>query len=382
MARDYYGTFGVDSGASEAEIKKAYRKLARELHPDVNPSEEARAKFSEVTSMYEVLADPEKRRIVDMGGDPLENGGGAPGGAGGFSADFGGLGDVFEAFFGGGGGSRGPRSRVQPGADALLRVTLDLSECASGTNRELEVDTAVLCETCHGKGTADNSAPVTCSMCQGSGEIQSMQRSLLGNVLTARPCTNCQATGQVIKNPCGSCSGQGRVRKRRTVSAKIPAGVGTGMRIRLTGQGEVGVGGGPAGDLYVEVTERPHPVFVRDGDHLHATVSVPMADAVLGSSVVVDSVLDEPIEIDIPAGTQPGHTVTLDGQGMPSVRGGGAGDLHVHMEVVIPHGLDRQQRELIEKYRQHEDEGAEVVSTENGHRGGIFSRLRDAFAGR
>src|SRR5699024_10726887 len=218
VSRDYYGTLGVDRGASESEIKRAYRKLARELHPDVNPSDEAREKFSEITAVYEVLTDPEQRRGVDMGGDPLDNsaGGGYGGGfSGGGGFGGGGLGDVFEAFFGGGagGGSRGPRSRVQPGSDALIRVTLDLQECATGVSKEIEVDTAVLCETCHGKGSAEDAPPATCGMCQGQGEIQSVQRSLLGNIMTSRPCPTCAGTGEIITDPCSSCTGQGRVRK-------------------------------------------------------------------------------------------------------------------------------------------------------------------------
>ena len=275
MARDYYGMLGVSKGASDSEIKRAYRKLARELHPDVNPDQEAQARFQEISVAYEVLSDPEKRRIVDLGGDPLESVGAAGNGFGGF----GGLGDVFEAFFGGGSTSRGPIGRVRPGADSLLRLRLDLESCATGVTKQVTVDTAVLCDLCQGRGTHGNSGPTTCDTCGGRGEIQTVQRSLLGQVMTSRPCPVCGGVGEVILDPCHRCGGDGRVRARREISVKIPAGVGDGMRVRLAAQGEVGPGGGPAGDLYVEVHEQRHDTFVRDGDDLHCTISVPMVDA-------------------------------------------------------------------------------------------------------
>ncbi|HNM84785.1 MAG TPA: DnaJ domain-containing protein, partial [Mycobacterium sp.] len=242
MARDYYGLLGVGQGAGDAEIKRAYRKLARELHPDVNPDAAAQARFKEISAAYEVLSDPEKRRIVDLGGDPLENSGL---GGGGFTG-FGGLGDVFEAFFGGGTASRGPTGRVRPGSDSLLRMRLDLAECATGVTKQVTVDTAVLCDKCQGKGTNGDSRPVSCDTCGGRGEVQSVQRSLLGQVMTSRPCPTCRGVGEVIPDPCHRCGGDGRVRSRREISVKIPAGVGDGMRVRLAAQGEVGPGGGPA----------------------------------------------------------------------------------------------------------------------------------------
>lgn len=379
MARDYYGILGVDKSASDADIKKAYRRLARELHPDVNPSAEAAERFSEVGAAYEVLSDPEKRHIVDMGGDPL---GGPSGGTGGFSGGFAGMGDIFDAFFGGGGaGTRGPRSRVQPGSDSLVRVTLDLEESATGVHKEIQIDTAVLCETCHGNGSANGDKPTACSMCNGSGEFQSVQRTLLGNVMTSRPCPQCSGTGEVITNPCSSCGGQGRVRKRRTITANIPAGVSTGNRVRLAGQGEVGPGGGPAGDLYVEVREREHPVFVREGNDLHATVRVPMADAALGATVSMQSILGEQLEVDIAAGAQPRDVVTLRGHGMPNVHGGASGDLLVHLDVQVPTHLSRKQREAIERLRELQKDSPELVHADNAGGGSLFSKLRHAFAG-
>ncbi|MGP4055780.1 molecular chaperone DnaJ [Mycobacterium sp. 4D054] len=382
MARDYYGLLGVSKGASDSEIKRAYRRLARELHPDVNPDEGAQARFQEISAAYEVLSDPEKRRIVDLGGDPLES---ASAGGGGFSG-FGGLGDVFEAFFGGGATSRGPVGRVRPGSDSLLRMRLDLEECATGVTKQVTVDTAILCDLCHGKGTHGDSSPITCDTCGGRGEIQTVQRSLLGQVMTSRPCPVCGGVGEVIPDPCNRCSGDGRVRARREISVKIPAGVGDGMRVRLAAQGEVGPGGGPAGDLYVEVHEKPHPVFVRDGDDLHFTVSVPMVDAALGTTVTVDAILDGPTEITIAAGTQPGSVTTLRGHGMPHLRSGVRGDLHAHIDVVVPSRLDHEDIELLRAFRERTKDKAEVRSAQNGsassHGGGLFSRLRETFTGR
>jgi molecular chaperone DnaJ len=382
VARDYYGLLGVSKGATDTDIKKAYRRLARELHPDVNPDESAQARFKEISVAYEVLSDPEKRRIVDLGGDPMESAGAAAGN--GFGAGFGGLGDVFEAFFGGGGGSRGPIGRVRPGSDSLLRMRVDLAECATGVTKQVTVDTAILCDVCIGKGTHGNSTPVTCDTCGGHGEVQSVQRSLLGQVMTSRPCPVCGGVGEVIPDPCHRCGGDGRVRARREVSVKIPAGVGEGMRVRLAAQGEVGPGGGPAGDLYVEVHEQPHEIFVRDGDDLHCTVSVPMVDAALGTSVSVDAIIDGPTEITIAPGTQPGSVVSLRGHGMPHLRSGVRGNLHAHVEVVVPSRLDPQDTELLRKLKEHRvRDTVEVKSTRSAAAGGgLFNRLRETFTGR
>lgn len=379
MARDYYGLLGVSKGASDAEVKRAYRRLARELHPDVNPDEEER--FKEISTAYEVLSDPEKRRIVDLGGDPLA----AAGSGNGFSG-FGGLGDVFEAFFGGGVGSRGPIGRVRPGSDSLLRMRMTLEECATGMTKQVTVDTAVLCDLCQGRGTHGNSAPSACDICGGRGEVQSVQRSLLGQVMTSRQCPNCGGVGEVIHDPCHRCAGDGRVRSRRDITVKIPAGVGDGMRVRLAAQGEVGPGGGPAGDLYVEVHERPHAVFLRDGDDLHCTVSVPMADAALGTTVTVGGILGGDIEIAVNPGTQPGAVTTLRGHGMPRLRSETRGDLHAHIEVTVPTKLDARMRELLGDVKTHSGEHAAVKSTTASPAaaagGGLFSRLRETFSGR
>ncbi|HEU4423192.1 MAG TPA: DnaJ domain-containing protein, partial [Pilimelia sp.] len=277
MARDYYGILGVSKDASDDEIKRAYRKLARRYHPDVNPDPEAHETFKDINAAYEVLSDDQKRQIVDLGGDPLAPGGGVGPGTGG-GGPFVGFQDIMDAFFGGG-ATRGPRARTRAGADAILRLDLDLAETAFGVEAPITVDTAVLCTTCAGAGTAAGTHLATCEVCGGRGEVQSVQRTFLGQVVSSRPCAACQGHGTVIPNPCPTCAGDGRVRTRRSLTVKIPAGVEDGMRIRLAQQGEVGPGGGPAGDLYVEIHERPHDVYSRKGDDLHCRVTVPMTAA-------------------------------------------------------------------------------------------------------
>ncbi|MGH3787622.1 MAG: molecular chaperone DnaJ [Pseudonocardiaceae bacterium] len=385
MARDYYALLGVPRDASVDQIKRAYRKLARELHPDVNPDAEAQRRFQDVTAAYEVLTDPQKRKIVDLGGDPLEPGAGR--GAAGDPFGAFGFGDIMDAFFGatgGPGGRRGPRSRVQGGSDALIRLQLTLEECASGASRELTVDTAVLCAECNGSGCAPRTRPQTCDTCAGAGEVQNVQRTFLGQVVTSRPCPVCRGIGEVIPDPCRQCGGDGRVRARRNVTAKVPAGVADGMRVRLAGQGEVGPGGGPAGDLYVEVQEVPHETFTRDGADLHCTVRVPMTAAALGTTVALET-LDGTEEVRVEPGTQCATVLSLRGRGMPRLRSTGRaegrGDLFVHLDVVTPIRLDIRQTELLRELAVlRGEEQAEL--TANGRAGGLFSRLRDSLGGR
>jgi len=378
--RDYYAILGVARTATPDEIKKAYRKLARQLHPDVNPSADAKERFSDVTAAYEVLSDPAKREIFDLGGDPL-----SASGAGAGAGPFGGFSDIMDAFFGGatGMGQRGPRSRIRPGADALVHLDLDLSETAFGVTREVTLDTAIRCATCAGAGTAPGTHPETCQTCSGRGEIQSVQRSFLGQIMTSRPCPDCGGVGTKITNPCADCGGAGRVRARRTVTIKVPAGVDDGMRLRMSGEGEVGPGGGPPGDLYVEIRERPHPQFTRDEDDLHCKVSLPMTAAALGTELTL-ATLDGEENLVIKAGTQGGTVQTLRARGVPHLnRGVGRGDLHVHIEVATPTRLDAEQERLLRELAALRDEQnpqvtiTNPVTAANGQ--GLFSRLRGAF---
>ena len=376
MATDYYALLGVSRDASPDEIKRAYRQLARELHPDVNPDPESVDRFKEVTAAYEVLSDPEKRQMYDLGGDPLRAGGG------GFGAPFD-FGDLMDAFFGGG-QRRGPRPRMRRGQDALIRLQVDLAEAMTGATREVQVDTAVCCEACQGAGTAPDTQPTTCPMCKGHGEIQNVQRSFLGQVMTARPCPQCQGFGTTIPHPCVECAGDGRVRTRTTIGVRIPPGVDTGTRIQLAGQGEVGPGGGEPGDLFVEIVQAEHPVFERRGDDLVCTVEVPMTAAALGTGIELET-LDGVEQVEVRPGTQPGAVITLRARGVPHLRGSGRGDLHIQLDVRTPMRLDAEQEGLLRSLaRARGEEGVTLRATEQvaDETGGFFSRLRGAFSGR
>jgi len=381
MAQDYYATLGVARDASADELKRAYRKLARQLHPDVNDAPDASERFKEITVAYEVLSDPAKRATFDRGGDPLRGAGAGPGSGQGFSFD-----DIMDAFFGQNAG-RGPRPRTQRGQDALLRVTVELAQAAFGVTQEIKVDTAVACTSCGGSGAAAGSEPVTCRTCHGHGDVQHVQRSLLGDIRTSRPCPTCHGFGTVIPDPCSECAGDGRVRSRRSISVTIPAGVDHGTRIQLAGEGEVGPGGGPAGDLYLEVNVVRHPVFTRQGDQLFCQVTLPMTAAALGTHIDLPTLeADLPnaadgtatVPLDVHAGTQSGETLTIRGQGVPRLRGPGRGDLNVQVIVETPARLDEEQRALLEQLAVLRDEDRpEALLGANSK--GVFGKIKDAF---
>jgi len=361
---DHYDVLGVKRDAGVDEIKKAYRKLARELHPDVNPSPDAQERFKLVTHAYDVLSDPSQRQQYDRG--PQQGFGGE-----GFS-DFG---DIFSTFFGGGSAQRGPRSRRERGQDALLRVDLDLADVVFGIHKDIEVDTAIVCETCSGTCCQPGTAPVPCDICHGTGSISRAVRSLLGNVMTSSPCGSCRGYGTIIATPCTTCQGQGRVRARRSIPLDIPAGVDTGVRLQMSGSGEAGPAGGPNGDLYFEVKVAHDEIFSRDNDDLLCTLEIQMTDAILGTTTTFAG-LDGEITLELKPGTQGADVLTVKERGITHLRGSGRGDLKVGIHVVTPTKLSGKERELIESFAKGHKSVAPKLSA---FQQGIFSKLRDRF---
>ena len=372
MNNDYYEILGVSRTATPEEIKKAYRKRARQLHPDYAGPESEEA-FKDLSIAYETLSDPDKRQMYDIGGPDAVRGNGA-GGAGAY-----GFADIFETMFGGNGfaSASGPVPRARRGQDQLLAVEVTLEEEAFGAKKQVTVDTYVRCSRCDGSAAEPGTYPVTCTTCGGSGSVSRVQRSLLGNIRTQTPCATCQGHGTTIPTPCTECNGHGRVRTKRNLTVDIPVGVETGTRIRLSGQGEAGPGGGPTGDLYLEVREKKHPTFTRRGDNLHTWITIPMTTAALGTVFQLET-LDGIREVTIRPGIQPQDEVVLRDLGIGHLQRSGRGDMHVHVDVEVPKKLDDDARRLLEELAQLR--GETRVEPRRGDQN-MFDRIRDKIAG-
>jgi molecular chaperone DnaJ len=353
--RDLYEVLGVERGASDAEIKRAFRKLAQQWHPDVNAEPDAQQRFKEINDAYQVLSDPERRQRYDMFGRAGVDGGGGAGGAG--FEGFGGFSDIFDAFFGGAaGGGSARRGRPQPGADLRYDLRITFEEAIQGTDKEIEFRVLDRCETCHGSGAKAGTDPVTCPQCQGRGEIRSVRQTMLGQMVNVSACPRCGGEGRIVETPCETCKGDGRTERKRALRVTIPAGIDEGHQIRLTNEGEAGPRGGPAGSLYVAVHVAPHASLKRDGTELYYEASVSIAQAALGTRITVPTV-DGDEEVEIKPGTQPDTEIRLRGKGAPHLRRSGSrGDLHVLVDVQVPTRLSKKQRELLEAYAKESDE--------------------------
>jgi molecular chaperone DnaJ len=377
MPRDYYEVLGVGRAADETEIKKAFRRLARELHPDTNTEDpQAEDKFKEAAEAYEVLSDSDRRRQYDAyGHEGLRSGGYAPNFEG-----FGSVSDLFAAFFGSGGfdsafgTGRGQRAGQMQGADVVLAVAIDLAQAARGETVEVTYEADVRCERCHGNGAEPGTPIVTCARCHGSGQLQAVSRTRFGQLVRTAVCDVCGGDGRVPEQPCSVCDGQGKVLESRTLHVDVPAGIADGQRIRLSGRGHAGDRGGPNGDLYVVIRVREDERFVRDQEDLHTVIDVSAPLAALGTTVQVPS-LDGELPLEIPAGTQPGEVITLRARGLPPLQRGRTGDLHVHVNVVIPRKLNREQRELVERLADSLDD--RNLGTDEG----MLAKLKRALAG-
>jgi molecular chaperone DnaJ len=362
--RDYYEVLGVQPNASDAEIKRAYRRLAVKYHPDKNPGDaEAEEKFKEAAEAYAVLSDAQKRSRFDRFG---HSGLGGAGG-GGFDPGFTNIEDIFDLFgFGDVFGGGRTRSSVQRGADLRYDLQITLEEAATTIEKQIKIPRLETCDVCVGKGTAPGTEPETCITCKGSGQTRFQQ----GFFSVMRTCPNCSGKGQIIKNPCAECRGAGRLEKERTLEIKIPAGVETGSRLRMTGEGEAGVNGGPKGDLYVFIHVAEHENFERQGTNLYTSVPISFTQAALGADIKVRT-LDAEEDLKVPAGTQTGTVFRIKNQGMPSLSGGGKGDLFIAVTVVTPKSLTRDQRKLFEQLAEIEDV--------NFEEGGFMDKVRNIF---
>lgn len=371
--RDYYEVLGVSKGATQDEIKKAYRKLSKKYHPDINKEPDADEKFKEVKEAYEVLSDTQKRAHYDQFGhtDPNQGFGGFGGGA-----DFGGFGgfeDIFSTFFGGGGGRRRDPNAPRQGADLQYTMTLKFEDAVFGKETEIEIPREENCEACSGTGAKKGTKPETCSHCHGTGQLNTEQNTPFGRIVNRRVCHYCNGTGKEIKHKCSTCGGTGRVKKRRKISVKIPAGIDDGQQLRVSGQGEPGINGGPAGDLYVVFHIQPHEFFERDGDDVYCELPITFAQAALGAELEVPT-LHGKVKLKVPAGTQTGTKFRLRGKGIPNVRGRGTGDQHIIVKVITPTKLTERQKQLLQEF-------ADISGSGEKEDDSFFGKMKRAFKG-
>ncbi|MCI8810180.1 MAG: molecular chaperone DnaJ [Oscillibacter sp.] len=356
--RDFYEVLGVNKGASDEEIKKAYRKLAKANHPDLNPGDkDAEARFKEINEAYEILSDPTKKARYDQYGHAgVDPNFGAGGGFDG-SFDFGDLGDIFGSFFGGfGGGRRANPNAPQRGESIRMSLTISFEEAAFGCEKSVTIDRAESCPTCQGTGCAPGTTPETCPECHGTGTVQVRRQTPMGIFASTTACTRCGGRGKIIQQPCKDCRGAGTVRGRKTIQASIPAGIDNGQTISIRGQGSAGKNGGPAGDLLITITVRPHEVFRREGTSVLLKVPVTFTQAVLGAELEIPTI-DGKVKYDLPEGTQSGTTFRLKGKGIPSINGRGRGDQYVTVYIETPKGLNREQKDALKKFAETMGEG-------------------------
>ncbi|MBP1947586.1 molecular chaperone DnaJ [Virgibacillus litoralis] len=369
--RDYYEVLGVEKGASKDEIKKAYRKMARQYHPDVNSEEDSAEKFKEAKEAYEVLSNDQKRQQYDQFGHAGAQGQGF-GGFGGGAQDFGGFGDIFDMFFGGGGRRRDPNA-PQQGADLQYSMILEFEEAIFGKETDVSIPKEEECETCDGSGAKPGTKTKTCSHCEGSGQLNTEQNTPFGRVVNRRVCHHCNGTGKIIPEKCNTCGGTGKERKQSKIHISIPAGIDEGQQIRVSGKGEAGVNGGPPGDLYVVIQVKSHDFFEREGDHIFCELPVTFVQAALGDEIEVPTVHGN-VMLKISAGTQTGKVFRLKGKGAPNVRGTGHGDQHVQVRVITPNKLTDRQKELLREF--NEISGNEATDEQEGS---FFQRFKNAF---
>jgi molecular chaperone DnaJ len=372
--RDYYEVLGVSKNATKDEIKKAYRKLSKQYHPDINKAPDAAEKFKEIKEAYEVLSDDQKRAHYDQFGHTDPNQG--FGGFGGADFDFGGFGgfeDIFSSFFGG--TRRRDPNAPRAGADLQYTMTLTFEEAAFGKETDIEIPREETCDTCHGSGAKPGTKKETCSHCRGTGQISIEQATPFGRIVNRRTCHHCGGTGQFIKEKCTTCGGSGRVKKRKKIHVKIPAGIDDGQQLRVAGQGEAGINGGPPGDLYIVFRVEPHEFFERDGDDIYCEIPLTFAQAALGDEIEVPT-LHGKVKLKIPAGTQTGTKFRLKGKGVPNVRGYGQGDQHIIVRVVTPTKLTEKQKQLLREFDRLSDQ-----STQHGTHGSFFDKMKKAFKG-